>query len=194
MGTKFLSNDIVAVVLINAKKNFFDDDFITISELNQFMYFLQQEFNENELDVVLVSNGLNMEDFKMVGNIIMKSNDCSVSLALLPLNIQMVLSDKRVLAKFFLNLEKERFELINKKFKEINKPIAQNSVAINNGIEKQEELTSDYEQHLFENEGLIPFNEEVDEYNSRDILPAFPKIKCCIPIPPDSGFFANRKK
>lgn len=187
METKFLSNDIVAVVLINAKKIFFDDEFITISELNQFMSFLQQEFNENELDVVLVSNGLNMEDFKMVGDIIMKSNDCSVSLALLPLNIQMVLSDKRVLAKFFLNLEKERFELINKKFKEINKPITQNSIAINNELEKQEELTSDYEQHLFESEGLIPFNEEVDEYNSRDILPAFPNRNCYIPIPPDSG-------
>lgn len=187
METKFLSKDMAAVTLINAKKDFFNDNFITISELNQFIYFLQQEFNGSKLDVIITSNDLNIEDFNMVGNIIMKSNDCSVSLALLPLNIQMVLSDKRVLAKFFLNLEKERFELINKKFKEINKPIAQNSVANNNEIEKQEELTIVYEQHIFENEGLIPFNEEVDEYNSRDILPAFPNRNCYVPIPPDCG-------
>lgn len=188
METKFLSTDMVAVALIKAKKQFFNEDFITISELNQFIYFLQQEFNNQELDVVITSNNLSMEDFNIVGNIIMKSNDCSVSLAWLPLNIQMILSDKKVLAKFFLNLEKERFESINKKFKELEgSTITQNLSANNNEIKKQEELTSVYEQHSFENEGLTHFNEEVDEFNSRDILPAFPTRNCYIPIPPDCG-------
>lgn len=42
------------------------------------------------------------------------------------------------------------------------------------------------EQHCFEH-SLIDFEEPVDEYNMRDILPAFPSRTCYIPIPPTSG-------
>ena len=34
---------------------------------------------------------------------------------------------------------------------------------------------------------LIDFVEDVDEWNSRDILPAFPKKSCYIPIPTDNS-------
>lgn len=48
------------------------------------------------------------------------------------------------------------------------------------------ELVDIYEQHSFEH-ALIDYNEPVDEWNMRDILPAFPSRNCYIPIPPDSG-------
>lgn len=53
----------------------------------------------------------------------------------------------------------------------------------NNNSDKFVEI---YEQHVFVN-SLIDFEEEADEWNSRDILPAFPTRNCYIPIPPDSG-------
>lgn len=46
------------------------------------------------------------------------------------------------------------------------------------------------QEHHFEHT-LIDFNEPIDQYNSRDILPAI-KIKTKnVPIPPDSGFFVK---
>lgn len=64
--------------------------------------------------------------------------------------------------------------------------------AANQTNEKANELVDIYERHSFEH-ALIDYNEPVDEWNMRDILPAFPTKKCCIPIPPDSGFFDRRE-
>lgn len=50
----------------------------------------------------------------------------------------------------------------------------------------ENKLINVYEQHIFVN-SLIDFEEEVDEWNSREILPAFLTKNCYIPIPPDSG-------
>ena len=56
--------------------------------------------------------------------------------------------------------------------------------AHNNSFEG--ELVNIYEQYSFVN-SLIDFEEDIDEWNSRNILPAFPTKNCYIPIPPDSG-------
>lgn len=56
----------------------------------------------------------------------------------------------------------------------------------------EEKLVDIYEQHNFVN-SLIDFEEEADEWNNRNILPAFPTRRCCVPIPSDSGFFSERK-
>ncbi len=56
----------------------------------------------------------------------------------------------------------------------------------------EDELIEIYEQHVFEN-SLIDFNEEMNEWNSRDILPALAVKNCYIPIPPDSGSSSGRR-
>lgn len=48
------------------------------------------------------------------------------------------------------------------------------------------ELMDIYEQHIFAH-SLIDYEEPVDEWNMRDILPAFPSRSCYVPIPPDCG-------
>ena len=60
------------------------------------------------------------------------------------------------------------------------------SIMTTEGNNDSDELVEIYEQHSFVN-SLIDFEEEVDEWNSRDIFPAFPTKNCYIPIPPDSG-------
>lgn len=60
------------------------------------------------------------------------------------------------------------------------------SISTTEGHNESDEFVEIYEQHSFVN-SLIDFEEEVDEWNSRDILPAFPTKNCYIPIPPDSG-------
>lgn len=58
--------------------------------------------------------------------------------------------------------------------------------AANQTNENDNELVDIYEQHSFEH-SLIDYNEPVNEWNMRDILPAFPSRNCYIPIPPDCG-------
>lgn len=48
------------------------------------------------------------------------------------------------------------------------------------------QLVNVYEQYVFVN-SLIDFDEEMNEWNSRDILPAIAIKNCYIPTPPDSG-------
>ncbi len=48
-------------------------------------------------------------------------------------------------------------------------------------------LVEVFDQNIFGN-SLIDFDEEMNEWNSRDILPALAIKDWYIPIPPDSGF------
>ena len=53
---------------------------------------------------------------------------------------------------------------------------------------------SKYGKHIFVN-SLIDFDEEVDEWNNRDILPAMVIKNCYIPIPAeDNGNYVYKKK
>ena len=47
METIFIGEEYVALSLIKIKNQFLGENFITISELNQFEHFLQQEFNNS---------------------------------------------------------------------------------------------------------------------------------------------------
>ncbi len=68
MKTFFLGKEYVALSLIKAKDQFFRERFITISELNQFDHFLQQEFNNRNIDIIITSNTLSSEDFNRNNN------------------------------------------------------------------------------------------------------------------------------
>lgn len=112
MKTFFLGKEYVALTLIEAKNQFLRERFITISELNQFDYFLQQEFNNRNLDIVITSNTLSSEDFNIMGEVIMTSNTCCFNLDLLPINVLTVLYDSNLIVDFLTQLENEKLETL----------------------------------------------------------------------------------
>lgn len=114
MKSIFLDEAYVALALIKSKSQFFHKNFITISELNQFVYFLQQEFNKQNLNIVITSNSLNSEDFNIIGETIMKSNACCFNLDLLSIDILKVLYDTNLIANFWVQLEQEKLETLKK--------------------------------------------------------------------------------
>jgi len=118
MKTFFLGKEYVALLLIRAKEQFLEESFITISELNQFDYFLQQEFNNRNLDIVITSNTLSSEDFNTMGEAIMTSNTCCFDLNLLPLNVLTVLYDANLIADFLIQLENKKLEMLEGKKEE----------------------------------------------------------------------------
>lgn len=73
-----------------------------------------------------------------------------------------------------------------KKLKKLKSMVTDLKAVAIKAREKDNELIDIYEQHIFEH-SLINFDEPFDEWNMRDILPAFPSRNCYIPIPPDSG-------
>lgn len=116
----FLSKDYVVLALIEAKNQIFHENFVTISELNQFGYFLQKEFNSQNLDVVITFDNLSREDFDVTGDVIMKSNTCSLNLYLLPIKILNILYDIELITNFFIDLKNEKIEMLKRNIN--NKP------------------------------------------------------------------------
>ena len=53
MDMFFLSNDDIAIALIEAKYKILGENFITPTELSQFTTFIQHKFDENGLDVII---------------------------------------------------------------------------------------------------------------------------------------------
>lgn len=109
MAIKFLSEGYIAMALLKAKRDFFDESFITFSELNQFDHFIQQEFNNQDLDII-TSNGLSIEDFNFMGEVIMPSEGCCFDLDILPLDISSILNDTNLIVSFLINLESEKLK------------------------------------------------------------------------------------
>lgn len=114
MSTIFLSQEYVALVLIKEKEAIFCENFITTSELNQFSYYMQKEFNKNGLNVVIFTGNLSREDFNLVNGIIMINNECSYNLNTVPVDIFKVLTDKELIIKFFKQLEEEKITKLNR--------------------------------------------------------------------------------
>lgn len=121
MKTFFLGKEYVALSLIKAKDQFFRERFITISELNQFDHFLQQEFNNRNLDIVITSNTLSSEDFNIMGEVIMTSNTCCFNLDLLPIYVLTVLYDSNLIVDFLTQLENEKLEILERKIEVVPK-------------------------------------------------------------------------
>lgn len=111
----------MALSLIKAKDQFFRERFITISELNQFDHFLQQEFNNRNLDIVITSNTLSSEDFNIMGEVIMTSNTCCFNLDLLPIYVLTVLYDSNLIVDFLTQLENEKLEILERKIEVVPK-------------------------------------------------------------------------
>lgn len=111
MMSSFLSQEYVALALIKAKFEIFDESFVTTSELNQFTIFIQREFNERELGIAIV-NKLSIEDFNVECGIVTVSDKCCYDLNRISDEILDVLTDKSLILKFFMIVENKKLEIL----------------------------------------------------------------------------------
>lgn len=114
MSTIFLSQEYVALVLIKGKENIFSENFITISELNQFSYYMQKEFNKNGVNVVISTGKFNREDFNIINGIITIKEENVYNLNTVPVDIYKILTDKNLIINFFKQLEEEKIIKLNR--------------------------------------------------------------------------------
>ena len=108
MRGKFLSKEYLALALIEAKNNLFHENFATTAELNQFENFIQQQFTNQKLDIIVYSNNLSKEDFNVVNGVIMLSDNCAYNLDMLSREIYNILTDVNLIVEFFMTLESEK--------------------------------------------------------------------------------------
>lgn len=113
MVSSFLSQEYVALALIKAKFQIFDESFASTSELNRFTTFMQQEFNKRKLDIVIVHK-LGIEDFSVKNGIVTVTDRCCYDLDRLSDEILGILTDKSLVLKFFMEVEKGRVEILEK--------------------------------------------------------------------------------
>ena len=114
MSTIFLSQEYVALVLIKGKENIFSENFITISELNQFSYYMQKEFNKNGVNVVISTGKFNREDFNIINGIITIKEENIYNLNTVPVDIYKILTDKNLIINFFKQIEEEMITKFNR--------------------------------------------------------------------------------
>ena len=108
MRGKILSKEYLALALIEAKNNLFHENFATTAELNQFENFIQQQFTNQKLDIIVYSNNLSKEDFNVVNGVIMLSDNCAYNLDMLSREIYNILTDVNLIVEFFMTLESEK--------------------------------------------------------------------------------------
>ena len=112
---KIIDIDYVALALINYKKQTFDEEFISFAELNQFGQFMQNEFNNRNLDVAIKSlSNFNLKSFNIIGMIIKNKDDSNLTLNSLSMDILEVLTDNNLISNFFLKIEEDRINKIKK--------------------------------------------------------------------------------
>lgn len=114
MSTIFLSQEYVALVLIKGKENIFSENFITISELNQFSYYMQKEFNKNGVNSVISTGNFNRENFNIINGVITIKKENVYNLNTVPVDIYKILTDKNLIINFFKQLEEEKITKLNR--------------------------------------------------------------------------------
>ena len=114
MSTIFLSQEYVALVLIKGKENIFSENFITISELNQFSYYMQKEFNKNGVNSVISTGNFNRENFNIINDVITIKKENVYNLNTVPVDIYKILTDKNLIINFFKQLEEEKIIKLNR--------------------------------------------------------------------------------
>lgn len=113
MINSFLSQEFVALALIEAKIKFFAQSFITTSELNEFTIFMQQEFNKKETNIVIVHK-LSREDFSINEGVITTTDGCCFNLNMLSDEILNILTDESLTLNFFIQIERSKLETLEK--------------------------------------------------------------------------------
>ena len=111
MDMFFLSNDDIAIALIEAKYKILGENFITPTELSQFTTFIQHKFDENGLDVIIRAEGLSESDFTIENGVIAKANECNNSFNCIPYyQLLVILMDENLFLQFFTELEVEKLK------------------------------------------------------------------------------------
>lgn len=114
MSANFLSQEYVALVLIKGKENIFNENFITISELNQFSYYMQKEFNKNGVNAVISTGNFDRENFNIINGVITIKKENVYNLNTVPVDIYKILTDKNLIINFFKQLEEEKITKLNR--------------------------------------------------------------------------------
>lgn len=112
MSNSFLSIGYVAMVFIKEKSQIFGESFITMSELNQFCYFMQREFNNKDLGIAITSNGLSREDFNIFGGVVILSERCCYDVNYIRNDILNILTDENLIFQFFTELESRKLKTL----------------------------------------------------------------------------------
>ena len=110
----FLSGEYVAVALIHFKNECFGESFVTMNEYHRFVHYLQQEFNQREKDIVIVSWDFAKEDFTILNVVILTTTTWRYQLERVATPIRKVLMDRSLFTQFFRMLEIEKIEELRK--------------------------------------------------------------------------------
>ena len=102
---KYISRDYVALALIMAKRQVLYENFITIEELNEFERYLQNIFNEKGLNILVLFNSLNKNDFIVCNDVILKSDDCSINFSDAPIELISIFYDTNLFIDFYIRFE-----------------------------------------------------------------------------------------
>ncbi len=101
----------VALVLMKAKSQIFNENFATTSELNEFRLFMQQEFNKRKIGVVITQT-LFIGDFNVQDDVVTITDRCCFDLERLPDKILNILTDESLILEFFMKMETKRLEIL----------------------------------------------------------------------------------
>lgn len=112
MSTEFISLNYIALALVEAKYEFFREEFITSQELNRFRSYIQRFFIENGFGFAIVGNELTREDFIVANGVIKVTERCCYDLKDLVTKAENVLRDTNLILQFFVQLETEKLETL----------------------------------------------------------------------------------
>lgn len=110
---KYISRDYVALALIMAKRQVLYENYITIEELNEFERYLQNIFNEKGLNILVLFNSLNKNDFIVCNDVILKSDDCSINFSDAPIEFISIFYDKNLFIDFYIRFEENKLANLN---------------------------------------------------------------------------------
>ena len=105
---KYISRDYVALALIMAKRQVLYENYITIEELNEFERYLQNIFNEKGLNILVLFNSLNKNDFIVCNDVILKSDDCSINFSDAPIELIYIFYDTNLFIDFYIRFEENK--------------------------------------------------------------------------------------
>ena len=135
MTDPFLPKEYVALALIEAKFRFFNENFATTIELNQFTEFMQRKFNERKLGIV-IKHDLRLEDFNIKNGIVTITDRCCFNLKRLSNEILNILTDETLILEFFVNIETKKLEIL-KSFPEYPVAVQSNTAKLLSLIPKK---------------------------------------------------------
>ena len=109
---KILECDYLAAALIKGKYEMLNENFITVFELSQFRRFMQKEFNNRNLNIV-INNDLDRYNFNIINGVIMLANEDCFNINILSFEILSVLTDSDLIMQFLIEIEKEKLNTLN---------------------------------------------------------------------------------